>query len=361
MKPEVEMSPGEWLDYQRSLHGIRAVFSIDQNVLEDFLKRVPEPSRAKAREVWLGRRGTRTSEVFDELMEYYLAFMKPVLTEEQGRAADATFFGVLPTYDFDGYTGRTPRGDRFVILHNGLGGTVSFWADWHLRTMEDGVDPLGDAGRLLDALRLMSALWYGRKEELPREFPDIYPRSEDYWGLAECLTLSAVSFVIGHEIGHIVGNHGAYGHDRAANHEIEFAADQVGLGIALRQALLRPAMTGGDSWHVKFMLYGPLFALAVMSLLGGSASFTHPAPSARRDRLIDAYSRELEAALGDKVDHLFSFVDHDVLSMLDKNSRGLFARFKLYREILDEYELLQSEHGNDWIRADLKARPWDDQ
>jgi hypothetical protein len=117
---------------------------------------------------------------------------------------------------------------------------------------------------------------------------------------------------------------------------MEFEADQIGLSIAIRHTLVKTAVIEGDTYHTKFMLFGPLFALAVMSLFGNRTSNTHPSPSLRRAKLLAAYRHELQAILGNEFNSFLENIDHDVFDVLEKNSNRLFEIFSVYGEIISE-------------------------
>jgi hypothetical protein len=119
----------------------------------------------------------------------------------------------------------------------------------------------------------MLSIWHGTEWGLRR--PDIYPTSQDGWRFSECLALSAIAFVMGHEIGHVLRKHSSYTGSARDNHRMEFEADRTGLSIAVRYALLKAAtMEESDSYYLKFMLYGPLLAVGVISLFGDADSET---------------------------------------------------------------------------------------
>jgi len=182
IKPMNEMSPREWFVYVRHKHGYDVPFASPKSALEDFLARIPASDRDKAREVWTKRYTMTIPEIQDELMQQYLEPLMPVLKTEERDIAETTFFGILPTHDFNGYAGFTPRGDRVIILHEGLVHTLSFWSSWYLRVMEEsGKDFLIDNPEELSvALSYILSVWYGSMR--PPRLPDVYPKDKDSLG-----------------------------------------------------------------------------------------------------------------------------------------------------------------------------------
>ncbi len=352
-KPE-EMMPNEWLAHLRRKHGLIGNFSTSTEELEDLLQRIPESHRDVARKIWQSRYQISKSEIHDELMEQYLDEVKPALNPKEFGVVNSTFFGLMPTAKFNGYAGFSPRGDRVVILHEGLGYTLSFWSHWHLRSLidEGGLDYLGSNPiSLINAFIHILQCWYGYKPDLTKR-PDIYPKSVDAWELSQCMTLAAISFVLGHEIGHILKDHKGYTSNVAVNHAQEYEADRIGLSITVRHALLKSACLQKDNYFDKLMLFGPLFALGVMSLFGDHSSKTHPSPSQRRLKLLKSYEDEFKTIFDDK--HL-SEINEDLFNILTRNSSNLFILFERYRNIMDKVEIGTRAVDNSWVHSELRT------
>ncbi|WP_411752383.1 hypothetical protein, partial [Serratia sp. (in: enterobacteria)] len=68
----------------------------------------------------------------------YLQRVMPVLRRDERAVAESIFFGLLPTYQFNAFAGRTPRGDRIVIVHHTVVHTLSCWAHWFVRAKDEG-------------------------------------------------------------------------------------------------------------------------------------------------------------------------------------------------------------------------------
>jgi hypothetical protein len=350
-----QMSPAEWLASIRSKYGLESKFSFPDSWLENLLNNLPSQDRGPANKIWLERRSRSISDVHDEMMNEYLVQVLPVLNHEETRVAESVFFGVLPTYTFDAYSGRTPKGDRIVILHHATPATLAFWSHWYLRLKDEGGrDYFADRPHdLVDALLYVARLWVG--QPATGKYPDIYPKTEDSWHLDQCLVLAAITFVIGHELGHVLKDHGAYSLSRKQNHAMELDADRIGLSIVIRQALAKTAALKGDTYHAKFMLFGPLFVLAVLSLIDGRASDTHPSPARRRVELLKAYSAELERFLGARYYQFMDFIDDDLFQVLTRNSDRLFELFGVYRELLKDLTSMIEKPDAPWLKQELAS------
>ena len=353
-KPIDEMSPGEWFVYIRHKYDYGAPFNPPRASLEDFLSRLPASDKEVTREVWMRRYKMKMSEIHDELMQQYLQRLMPIFKTEEKEIVETTFFGILPTHDFNGYAGFTPRGDRVIILHEGLAHMLDFWSSWYLRVLDEaGKDFLiENPEKLYVALSYILAFWYGSKR--PARLPDIYPKNKDSWDISECLTFASIAFVLGHELGHVLFKHSAYTADRDRNHAMEYDADRVGLSISIRHSIARNAYLRRDNYYPKFMFTGPLFATAVMSLLGDSPTNTHPSASDRMERLIAAYDEELRAILGKDTDAFVKAVDEDIFTILRNNSRRLFEVFAGYRDMMTGINIGPRTVDNTWLRSELK-------
>jgi hypothetical protein len=200
-------------------------------------------------------------------------------------------------------------------------------------------------------LAYFASIWLGQSPGIP--LPDIYPKTADSWRLQNSLVFSAISFIIGHELGHIVVGHRGYGADRSLNHAMEFEADRAGLSVAIRHSLVKSVVNQGDTYHAKYALFGPLFALAVMSLFGDRSSNTHPSPTERRAALLSAYEPELRLILRDSFDSFLDDVDHDVLDIIRRNSDNLFGLFATYRELIAEMKSLMRIPRAPWLDTAL--------
>jgi hypothetical protein len=211
---------------------------------------------------------------------------------------------------------------------------LSQHADAHLHTLEYLVD-----------------VWYGQVDP-EMVLPDIYPKSRDGWGLSEELTLAAIAFVLGHEIGHVTHGHSGYSDDAAKNHLQEHEADRAGLRLVLRYSLLH-SLKRDDNYYLKFMLFAPLFALAVMALVSGSSSATHPSAFRRREVLMAAFPEEWRHFFGKRHERALAEIDPDLFRILDANSRGLIEVYSATSEYVQTLQRTYRNMAADHLRAAL--------
>ncbi len=352
-----DMAPNEWLDYMRKKHGLNNKYDLPDNWLEDFLQRLPSTERKKAKKIWLERRNKISPIIHDEMIDTYLKQIKPILNPIEKEITDKTFFGIMPTYQFNAYAGFTPKGDRTVILHFALVHTLGFWTHVYVRSWEEKNWDFFTDSNLYNSLNYIIHSWQG----LPynNKLPDIYPKTKDSWDLDQCLVMSAISFIIGHEIGHVLHDHRGYGTDRIKNHKMEYDADRCGLSIMLRHSLVKTLAIKGDTYHTKFMLLGPFLALAVCSLFNNHSSDTHPSPSDRCKNLHTIYRQELSNILGIFLNDFLDDIDHDVFDVLSNNTHTLFHMFGIFRDIIKEIKSLIPKPNASWIEYELsKVSNW---
>ena len=178
--------------------------------------------------------------------------------------------------------------------------------------------------------------------------------SQEYvsWMLAEMMTFSAISFVIGHELGHILHDHTTYTDDRDANHTMEFKADQLGLSIAIRHSLFKSYALKQDNYFTKFGLFGPLFALAVMSLFGDSSSETHPSLKQRRDKLLASYWSVFSSIFADKSQQVWSGIDESLQDILEYNTENLFQIIEMLYGVIRDVNHEVRAHDVSWLTGD---------
>lgn len=351
--PEASMSPQEWLDSIRKRHRYDREFRWPGEKMETFLARLPAEEREAARAVWTARFGRRILDIHDDLMAQYLDRIRPVLMNDEQQVLDHTYFGVFPTGEFNAWAGFTPKGDRVVILHEGLSHTLAISAHWYLRLWEEGgLEYLSrHAASHLHTLQYLVRVWYGQLDP-DMVLPDIYPKSQDAWSLSEELAFAAIVFVLGHEIGHITYGHTGYSHDADKNHQQEYEADRSGLRLVLRYSLLH-SLRRDDTYYLKFMLFAPLFALAVMALVSESTSNTYPSAFRRRKLLMSAFPKEWADFFGKRSEWSLAQIDPHLFRILDANSRGLIEVYSATREYVQALQRTYRTAAPDDLRAAL--------
>jgi hypothetical protein len=134
---------------------------------------------------------------------------------------------------------------------------------------------------------------------------------------------------------------------------MEFDADLFGLEMSIRFSLLKSFELYQDSYFTKYMLFGPLFALAILSLFGDTESDRHPSPSARRDNLLNNFLREIQNILGNRFDDFLKWIDNDLLDIMMNNSINLFILFEHYRELMNKFIEVEIPNRS-WIDVELE-------
>jgi hypothetical protein len=352
---ESEMLPAEWVAMLRQRHGVSGPAAPSAQWLSKYLARLPESQRAVARAVWERRQGKTINESLDHMILPYLKHFGTALNREEHLATKDIWYAFLPTFEFNAHATRTPRGDRVVLLHQTLSYTLSFWSHWYLRLSEEKHDYLAaDPRKLREVLDFFGGLWRGSPPALDPGC--VYPRTQESWELDDALTTAALVFVLGHELGHIMKGHRGYDADPEKNHEMEFEADRVGLAITVRHALERSG-TDPDTYSIKYRLFAPLFAAAVISFQNDTDSRTHPAASRRRNRLIAAIPQELHTFFGDAHARMMEHLDGEELyAILDRNSKGVFDAFARYRRMAPEAARAYKTPAPAWLASECPHR-----
>ncbi len=351
------LTPSQWVAHMRAQHGLTEdlPYQVPAEFLDDFLSHLPDTDREEAREVWGSRQGRPAHEIYDELMQTYTEQIGPILKPEEHRVFSDTYFAVLPTRKFNGYAGFTPRGDRVIVLHEALGFTLNYWSYWYLRLHEEGNGYLtNDPERLVAICKYIMRVWNGLPPGTCR--PDIHPRTTDSWRLAETMTLSAISFVLGHELGHVLRGHTPYTDDRDANHAMEFEADQIGLSVTIRHSMIKSSSLKQDNYFTKFGLFAPLFAMAVMSLFGDTSSVTHPSATQRKDKLLASYWNVFRTVFTGTAQVFWDDIDESLQNVLEFNASRLFEIAEALRDIIRDIGDEMPAHDLSWLTTSAAFR-----
>lgn len=354
---EESLTPREWIRYLRAEHGLttHSVYHIPDDALDDLVSHIPEQDRKKAREVWVNRRGRPAYEIFNELMADYLDQIKHILKPEEREIFDNTYFALLPIMDFNGYAGFTPKGDRVIVLHEAIGYTLNYWSHWYLRLMEEGETYFsGNPRRFIGITEYIADVWYGNRPT--GKMPDIYPSTMDSWELQDMLTLSAISFVIGHEIGHILHKHSGYSAKQEVNHAMKYEADRAGLSIAIRHSMVKSIALKRDNYSTKFGLFAPLFAIGVIGMFGNKSSLTHPSASQRAEKILSCYADVFKEIFREHSETIWDEIDPNMLDILSNNSAQLLDIAKLINSLNSLDRAKSSIFDFSWLVTDKYFR-----
>lgn len=328
------LAPREWLEYQRRIHGYDASL-VPKDLLTGAVKGLPREAGAL---VDLYSQLTR-GQLDDRTIQVYFNPLRPLLKREEDEVIRNVYFGIYPTFEVNGYATTTPRGDRIVMIHSGLPYTVNCWAQFFVYTLKQGSWDFLDNEKeaFLSLLTHIGRIWKKEIKNFPWRPRSLLPKGKDSWLLSAALTHSAMGFVLGHEIGHILEKHQGYNPgDQTYNHRMEFEADNWGLKICLRHVIVNGS-TFPDTYYPKFMLCGPFLALSMIATINDFQGKTHPSVTTRFEKVKAAYQPVLLEILGaEGLSRYKREMDEDFLDRILSIGHRLFERHKLFREIVNE-------------------------
>lgn len=337
-----KMTPEEWVEYLRTKHGCDDEPEIGFEIVGTTDEETEWLQQERYR---LERLAKRTTE--QAITSARVDSIRKVMRQEELARIEDVFFGMFPTYSVNAFAGFSPRGDRVVMLHSALPATISAWAKFFLAKMEANSE--SDPGEHLptddDLLWLCYSVGSAWVPEFKPLIPfsghftpkTISPISDDSRNLARVLSESALLFVIGHEVGHILEGHvGYHPTDKTFNHNMEFEADSWGLRLCLRHAL-RAGVTSDDTFVTKFAMLGPHLSMGTIATIRNVQTGHHPSVDRRFERIQDGVEAELEAYLGNRT-------FHEVLGVLDEDwlLRLRSIGQQLYQQHLDLGKFIES-------------------
>lgn len=338
----------QWFEQLQRARGAFRPFPASRDWVDAYLRALPPDFREAARPVWEARFGKTIAEVQNELMAIYLGTTARYLTGDEAHAIRHVLFALYPTYAFEAHVGDTPVGGTAVILHEAIGNVIAFWCHLFTRLSFDGgfaASLFHESGRMETIIRFLQMSWQGSGANNPDVF-GVYPTDADSWALSEHLCLSAIAFVIAHEIGHIVHGDAGYTANRAANHRMEFAADRFGLRLCIRRAMALSAEEQGDNYVAQHLLLGPFVALAVIALYGEAASDTHPSIGDRIDSLVAALETEIVAILGpEQARDWITWLNPDLTGQFRQIATRRLGIVRAFRQVLEAHAALRPEPG----------------
>jgi hypothetical protein len=190
---------------------------------------------------------------------------------------------------------------------------------------------------LIDFFAHGGAVWNQDIRVIPERPLTLLPKERDSWMLSSVLTHSAMAFILGHEMGHILEGHEGYWPGNSKyNHSMEYAADLWGLRVALRHAVINGSRCP-DTYFPKFMLVGPFLALSMIAVIDDVQGTTHPSASSRVARIETNYLPLLLELLGEEgLRRYREEMDHDFLERTISIGARLFDRHKHFAEIINE-------------------------
>ena len=186
--------------------------------------------------------------------------------------------GTIGLDDFGAYT-QAVEGGHAIVFHRGLIKFIYRIARI-LSTRVNVMDKERDSPDLPETARLIAeAFWW--LQETGRAFGPDYPVTPEQLHFANLLALDAETFLLAHELGHVVVDLRPDSEQRFGSaYEIEHAADLIGLSFALELNSDEPK----DTFRFPMQYAGAEFVLQifdVLSQLGFSISDSHPAAANR--------------------------------------------------------------------------------
>lgn len=331
-----KLSPKEWLEYQRSIQGYDSTL-IPKDLLSEAFKNLPKECSVLI-DLYSG---LTKGQIDDRQIQIYFDPLKKLFTPEENKVISKIYFGTFPTFEVNGYAGKTPRGDKIVMIHSALPFTLNVWANFFLYTIEqeswDFLDE--DKEEVINLFCWIAKAWKKDFSILPTRPTSLVPKQKESWQLSSVLTHSAMAFILGHEIGHILEGHKGYNpDDQAYNHNLEFAADTWGLRICLRHVIVNGSQCP-NTYFPKFMLIGPYLVLSTIATIQDIQGRTHPAASQRLRKIESSYEELLLKIIGKKGLEIYKQqMDIDFLERTFSIGKKLFDRHKLYGEIVNEIQ-----------------------
>jgi hypothetical protein len=338
MTDSITLSPKEWIEYQRHLRGYEEL-PLPKDLVTKATKTLPGEHSGLIEQFSQLTRG----QLDDRLIQVYLDSVKGVLTAREREAISGVYFGIFPTFEINGFADRTPRGDPIVMIHLGMPLCAHLWANFFLYTLEQGSWDFLDRrpNDVVGLFCLIGSLWekdlWKKKMKIISDAHSIFPRDEESWLLSSVLTHSAMVFVLGHEVGHIIEGHKGYNpNDPAYNHHMEYSADTWALRICLRYVILS-GIAYPDTYYSKFMLLGPYLVLSMTATIMDVQGKTHPSPSERLMKIRNAYEPTIVSILGNEGFQRYKQeMDADFLDRITSIGERLFERHKAFAHIIND-------------------------
>jgi len=325
------MTATEWIAYQREKLGFSeySILKIDQSDYKSPL----------AGSVMSRLADLSPAERDDRQIQILVAAMRASGEPEDKQVLDSVHIAVFPTYEVEGLATRTPKGDRIILLHSGLLLTLTHLSLLELYQQKRG----GQLGKqeFLAALAEIAAVWQQSEDDnVAPESPALDLRLVDEASLlfAGSMMQTALIFILGHEIGHVIAEDGPYSNtDAGANHKKELYADQWGLVFALKNVFTNIARLESDRLPAcRYALLGPFLALGMIAMLSPKQSLTHPAPSTRRDQVLALLNRITELPIGQQAFTVLENLMGDTgLKQVAGMGSKLFERLQMYNQITD--------------------------
>lgn len=186
--------------------------------------------------------------------------------KEKSNTAKNIFIGVFPNKDIRGRVAKSPRGDKVIFLHANLPDIARFICcfppfDTNTGKMKILAD---DDPVLLNFLCVVGRCWEPDLRTVICDPLILLRMSDEVWRRVECMWLSCLSFIVGHELGHAINNH-AYTEVYSENCQIEYEADRYGFDTWLATINLH-CMRIPEKLLLSILI-GPYISLMIIAMV----------------------------------------------------------------------------------------------
>jgi hypothetical protein len=321
------LNPDEWLEHHRKQHGYNSVpMGEDADHLRIMKKRFPE-----AFDRLVTKYGAWNQAKWEDILIERILFGIRLTDEEKAKIGNV-FFSVFPTQDVRGRKDKTARGDTVVLLHDGLIMTVWAWALLHAFQFHENSNYqklLSDTKAATNFFAAIAGFWNPELNNAEIENPLPFELTEHSWGTATALIDSCLSFILGHEIGHLIENHAGYTGDQIENYRMEYKADNWGLRFFSRYALF--ATPVAPTHMARAIMLGPYLGISLIATINDRPGLRHPSASMRFERLRKDYRDTLKGEAGrDEFKKFRHHMGNEVFKRIDGIGGTMFEQHKAY-------------------------------
>jgi hypothetical protein len=330
MKSPTKIIPEQWFKAARESVGYKDIpISIDPDWM-DFEKSTGF-MKGNLRYSHLTRK-----ELDDESMRRFLSYI--LLSDEEHKILNDFYFGIYSTYDYRARMVNKENGHSYIAIHNGLIGTIMLFSALEVFQAEpDKYELFNKDSTMLAYLSNIGSFWTECLNEFSFEefeFPDL---DEHSWELSQQLTNSAMTFILGHEIGHVLAGTHPYTDDKEKNYDMEYAADEWGVRMCVRHILYN-----GSRIPKKFMpimLLGPYFAICTIAAIRDKPGKTHPSATMRLQRVSDYYQKCFREHLGRDMMKLYvRELGYNPFPKIKKMAETMLKRYRAYGNIINDID-----------------------
>ncbi len=331
VKPLKEMFPKEWLDYQRYIHGYTK-----EKIPIELVRQMLCKTNEIENEILLKYSTFTKADADDRLVNILQIPLKCILSNEEKKIIDDIYFSIYPTFEVSAIVKKIPRGDKVVLIHDGLFLSLSRMSQLQLYEVEwnDNDFIKANYDQIIEHLLSVSNLWNPNSKI--KENKTIKTKTSKFRKYSGALTHASILFVLGHEYGHILSNHPSYNNDQNFNHRMEFEADTWGCKLLIRHIMLN-GVHMDDNVVLNYLLLGPFLTFGLIAMIKNKESLTHPSPSNRMTRFKKKFifniTKEIQSTAWKKINDA---IDIDSLNNLLDIGEKMFLKHIEYGKIINK-------------------------